>query len=127
MTKAEEIIERLNKSNAYAREGLKIRVQEGIDNSEIDYAEAIEIFKASRYFDIRDYVISESTVFDMFDNDVSEYMNRGRTVYFTEIIEWIDESEGEVVEACDAAGVDPYKEIYDYAVKHNVIGYNYDW
>lgn len=126
MINVNDIVQVFKKERSELREDLKKKVQKWIDNEEIDYYGALRIFEASHYFDIQDYVI-DGTVFDMFDEDVSEYMDRGRTVHFTEIIEWIDESEGEVVEACDAAGVDPYKEIYDYAVKHNVIGYNYDW
>lgn len=127
MINVNDIVQAFKKERTELREDLKKKVQEWIDNEELDYYGALQIFEASHYFDIRDYVISDGTVFDMFDEDVSEYMDRGRTVYFTEIIEWIDGSEGEVVEACDAAGVDPYKEIYDYAVEHDVIGYNYDW
>ena len=100
MTKSEEIIERLNKNNAYARESLKISVQEGIDKGEIDYAEAIEIFKASRYFDISPYII-EDGILSWYNNGIEE---KYRTIYFTEVVDWITDSEGEVTEECDAAG-----------------------
>ena len=127
MTKSEEIIERLNKSNAYARESLKICVQKGIDNEEITYAEAIDIFEASHYFDIKSFIIGEG-IFDAYDEYIADWVEKGRTIYFSTIISWLDENEGELTEAEDAAGnEDPYKQIYDYAVKHNVVGYEYDW
>ena len=122
--KVKEIVEGFEKAYAQMREELKEVVQECVDNGELDYADAIEIFKGSRLFNISPYIIEEG-VLSWYNNGIEE---KYRTIYFTEVVDWITDSEGEVTEECDAAGEeDPYKQLYDYAVKHNIIGYEFDW
>lgn len=127
MTKTEKMIVKFNKQYEELRENLKEEVQNLIDNGEITYTEAIQIFEASRYFTVQSYIIGKG-IFDAYDDYISDWGERGRTIYFSTIINWLDENAGELTEAEDAAGnEDPYKQIYDYAVKHNVVGYEYDW
>ena len=125
MTKSEKMIAKFNRQYEKLRENLKEEVQNLIDNEEITYAEAIDIFEASRYFNIRSFVINEG-IFDAYDDYIADWGERGRTIYFSTIISWLDDNEGELTEAA-AGNEDPYKQIYDYAVKHNVVGYEYDW
>jgi hypothetical protein len=85
----------------------------------------------SRLFDISPYILDHTgkdeacEIFEMYDDDL-EY--KYETIYFTDITDWIEWSEGKVQEALDAAGIsDPYKALYDYAMKTNYIGYIFDW
>ena len=41
------------------------------------------------------------------------------TIYFSEVIDWLRDKED--------ISENAYKEIYDYAIKNNVVGYIYDW
>ena len=113
------------------REAFKKAIQILIDEGKIDYAEALEAMQESRLFEVSSFVLDHTgedeacEIFEMYD-DSREY--KYETIYFTDITDWIEWSEGEVQEALDAAGIsDPYKALYDYAVKTNYIGYIFDW
>lgn len=113
------------------REAFKKAIQILVDEGEIDYAEALKAMQESRLFEISPYILDHTgkdeacEIFEMYDDDL-EY--KYETIYFTDITDWIEWSEGEVQEALDAAGVsDPYKALYDYAMKTNYIGYIFDW
>ena len=113
------------------REAFKKAIQILVDEGEIDYAEALKAMQESRLFEISPYILDHTgedeacEIFEMYDDDC-EY--KYETIYFTDITDWIEWSEGEVQEALDAAGIsDPYKALYDYAVKTNYIGYIFDW
>lgn len=118
MINVDKVITSLHNKNKKSRENIKKVVQKWIDNKEISYSDAIRIFEASGYFDIESYIINEG-IFDSFNEYISEYIHRMTTIYFSEVIDWLHDKE-DIYE-------DAYKEIYDYAIKNNVVGYIYDW
>lgn len=124
----EEILFKIRYTRLNMREDLKKRIKEYIDNEDMDYAEAVITMKESQLFDIAPFVLSHTdngSIFDIYDEHLEDKYS---TVYFTDIICWIEDQEGEVQEACDAAGEDdPYKQLYDYAMEHDTIGYVFDW
>ena len=118
MINVDKVITSLHNKNKKSRENIKKVVQKWIDNKEISYSDAIRIFEASGYFDIESYIINEG-IFDSFNEYISEYIHRMTTIYFSEVIDWLRDKED--------ISEDTYKEIYDYAIKNNVVGYIYDW
>ena len=118
MINVDKVITSLYNKNKKSRENIKKVVQKWIDNKEISYYDAIRIFEASGYFDIESYIINEG-IFDSFNEYISEYIHRMTTIYFSEVIDWLHDKED--------ISEDSYEEIYDYAIKNNVIGYIYDW
>lgn len=127
-----EIIKEVVSNKTSAREALKQRVQEEIDKNRINYADAISIFEASGLFDISGCIIHKGPwVIEYYDDYYSGFMERYKIVYFTDIIDWIYDDEGELQEAYDATGsnepYDPIKNLYEFAKESNLIGYNFDW
>ena len=118
MINVDKVITSLYNKNKKSRENIKKVVQKWIDNKEISYSDAIKIFETSGYFDIKPYIIHEG-IFDSFNEYISEYIHRMTTIYFSEVIDWLRDKED--------ISEDTYKEIYDYAIKNNVVGYIYDW
>lgn len=118
MINVDKVITSLHNKNKKSRENIKKVVQKWIDNKEISYSDAIRIFEASGYFDIESYIINEG-IFNSFNEYISEYIHRMTTIYFSEVIDWLRDKED--------ISEDTYKEIYDYAIKNNVVGYIYDW
>ena len=113
-----KVITSLRNKKIKSRENIKKIVQKWIDNKEISYSNAIKIFEASSYFDIESYIIDEG-IFDSFNEYISEYIHRMTTIYFSEIIDWLHTKKD--------ISKDVYKEIYDYAIRNNVVGYIYNW
>ena len=118
MINVNKVITSLRNKNKKSRENLKKVVQKWIDNKEISYSDAIRIFEASGYFDIESYIINKG-IFNSFNEYISEYIYRMTTIYFSEIIDWLRTEEN--------ISEDYYKEIYDYTIKNNIVGYIYDW
>ena len=85
--------------------------------------------KESRLFEVSPYILTSNEPIDILFEEYNEHCeDKYVTVYFTDIVDWIDWSEGEVQEALDAAGIgDPYKLLYDYVMETNYIGYVFDW
>lgn len=109
------------------RENLKKDVQQLINEGKISYEQAINIFEDSKLFEIKSFIICEG-IFDVYTDDISGYVNRCETIYFSQVIDWINDSEGEVLEAYNAiSDKDPYKEIYDTVIDDNIVGFKYDW
>lgn len=109
------------------RENLKKDVQQLINEGKISYEQAINIFEDSKLFEIKSFIICEG-IFDVYTDDISGYINRCETIYFSQVIDWINDSEGEVLEAYNAiSDKDPYKEIYDTVIDDNIVGFKYDW
>ena len=132
MTKAEKLIADLMEDRERKREECKVAVQEMLDNKEISYCDALNIFKESRLFDIYPFILSDhkDTPIDILLDEYDEgYEDRYATIYFTDISDLVEWQEGEIQEALDAADItdDPNKILYDYAVKTNYIGYTFDW
>ena len=131
VTTIDRLLANIRKEREANREAFKKDIQTLVNEGKIDYAEALGAMLESRLFDISPYILDHTgkdeacEIFEMYDDDL-EY--KYETIYFTDITDWIEWSEGEVQEALDAAGVsDPYKALYDYAMKTNYIGYIFDW
>ena len=133
MTKTEKLIADIREDRGRKREECKKAVQEMLDNKEISYCDALNIFEESRLFDISPYILSRNdsnNPIDLLLNEYDETLEyKYQTVTFTNISNWIEWSEGEVEEALDAAGItdNPHKILYDYAVATDYIGYTFDW
>ena len=131
VTMIDRLLANIRKEREANREAFKKDIQALINEEKIDYAEALGAMQESRLFEISPYILEHKSedeaceIFEMYDDDL-EY--KYETIYFTDITDWIEWSEGEVQEALDAAGIsDPYKALYDYAMKTNYIGYIFDW
>ena len=131
VTMIDRLLANIRKEREANRKAFKKDIQTLVNEGKIDYAEALGAMQESRLFEISPYVLERTSkdeaceIFEMYD-DSREY--KYETIYFTEITDWIEWSEGEVQEALDAAGIsDPYKALYDYAMKTNYIGYIFDW
>jgi len=131
VTTIDRLLANIRKEREANREAFKKDIQALINEEKIDYVEALGAMRESRLFEISPYILDHTgkdeacEIFEMYDDD-REY--KYETIYFTDITDWIEWSEGEVQEALDAAGIsDPYKALYDYAVKTNYIGYIFDW
>jgi hypothetical protein len=131
VTTIDRLLANIRKEREANREAFKKDIQALINEEKIDYAEALGAMQESRLFEISPYILDHTgkdeacEIFEMYDDDL-EY--KYETIYFTDITDWIEWSEGEVQEALDAAGIsDPYKALYDYAMKTNYIGYIFDW
>lgn len=125
--RTEEILKVIATTRKDMREELKKYIKECVDDGQMNHIEALSIMKESLLFNIEPYVLEykESSVFSMYNDNYDEKYS---TVYFTDIVYWIDMQEGEVQEACDEAGEkDPYEQLYDYAMEHDTIGYVFDW
>jgi hypothetical protein len=127
----DRLLANIRKEREANREAFKKDIQALVNEEKIDYAEALGAMLESRLFDISPYILDHTgkdeacEIFEMYDDDL-EY--KYETIYFTDITDWIEWSEGEVQEALDAAGIsDPYKALYDYTMKTNYIGYIFDW
>lgn len=112
------------------RENLKKDVQQLIDEGKINYEQAINIFENSKLFEIKSFIIREG-IFDVYTDDISGYVNRCETIYFSQVIDWIDDNyEDYVTKICEEKGVtkeDFQKEIYDTIINDNIVGFKYDW
>ena len=131
VTTIDRLLANIRKEREANREAFKKDIQALVNEGKIDYAEALGAMQESRLFEISPYILDHTgkdeacEIFEMYDDD-REY--KYETIYFTDITDWIEWSEGEVQEALDAAGIsDPYKALYDYAMKTNYIGYIFDW
>ena len=130
-TMIDQLLANICKEREANREAFKKDIQTLVNEGKLDYAEALGAMRESRLFEISPYILEHRSedeaceIFEMYDDDL-EY--KYETIYFTDITDWIEWSEGEVQEALDAAGIsDPYKALYDYAMKTNYIGYIFDW
>lgn len=114
------------------REDLKKDVQKLIDEKEINYEQAIEIFEHSDLFGIEDFIICEG-IFDVYTDYASDrlWFNRHEIIHFSHISDWInDDYKGYITEICEEKGVtkeDLQKEIYDTIISDNIVGFIYDW
>ena len=131
VTMIDRLLANIRKEREANREAFKKDIQALINEGKIDYAEALGAMQESRLFEISPFILEHRSedeaceIFEMYD-DNCEY--KYKNIYFTDIVNWIGWSEGEVQEALDAAGIsDPYKALYDYAIKTNYIGYIFDW
>lgn len=131
VTMIDRLLANIRKEREANRKAFKKDIQALVNEGKIDYVEALGAMQESRLFEISPYVLEHAggdeacKIFEMYD-DYREY--KYETIYFTDIIDWIEWSEGEVQEALDAAGIsDSYKALYDYAMKTNYIGYIFDW
>ena len=130
--KAAELIAEMSRIRIEKREEFKEAIQDLVDKEELDYAEAIQVMKESRLFEVSPYILGYADgdrpidiLLNEYDKDIE---GKYQTIWFTDITDWIDWSEGEVQEALDAAGIeDPYKLLYDYVMETNYIGYKFDW
>ena len=131
VTMIDRLLANIRKEREANREAFKKDIQALVNEEKLDYAEALGAMQESRLFEISPYILEHRSedeaceIFEMYDENC-EY--KYETIYFTDITDWIEWSEGEVQEALDAAGIsDPYKALYDYAMKTNYIGYIFDW
>ena len=131
VTMIDRLLANIRKEREADRRAFKKDIQTLVNEGKIDYAEALGAMQESHLFEISPYILEHKSedeaceIFEMYDDDL-EY--KYETIYFTDITDWIEWSEGEVQEALDAAGIsDPYKALYDYAMKTNYIGYIFDW
>lgn len=127
--KAAELIAEMSRIRIEKREEFKETIQDLVDKRELDYAEAIQVMKESRLFEISPYILTSNEPINILFEEYNEHCeDKYVTVYFTDIVDWIDWSEGEIQEALDAAGIgDSYKLLYDYVMETNYIGYVFDW
>jgi len=128
-TTIDQLIADILKERRAKREEFKKAIQTLVDENKLSYADALRAMQVSCLFEVSSYILERTgeagEIFEMYNED-REY--KYETTYFTEIVDWIEWSEGEVQEALDAAGIsDPYKALYDYAMKTNYIGYIFDW
>ena len=131
VTMIDRLLANIRKEREANRKAFKKDIQTLVNEGKIDYVEALGAMQESHLFEISPYILDHTgkdeacEIFEMYDDDL-EY--KYETIYFTDITDWIEWSEGEVQEALDAAGIsDPYKALYDYAMKTNYIGYIFDW
>ena len=133
MTRFEQLSAEVKLNKMSARDELKKQVQEELDKQEIDYADAITIFNESGLFEINRSIPNHAPwIVEYFnDNGAPGWFHSYETVSFVTIVEWINGDEGELREAYDAIGsnksYDPIKDIYEYIIKSNKIGYILDW
>ena len=127
----DRLLANIRKERKANRKAFKKDIQTLVNEGKIDYVEALGAMLESHLFEISPYILERASedeackIFEMYD-DNCEY--KYETIYFTDITDWIEWSEGEVQEALDAVGIsDPYKALYDYAMKTNYIGYIFDW
>lgn len=127
----DRLLANIRKEREANREAFKKDIQTLVNEGKLDYEEALGAMQESRLFEISPYILDRTgkdeacEIFEMYDENC-EY--KYETIYFTDVTDWIAWSEGEVQEALDAAGIsDPYKALYDYAMKTNYIGYIFDW
>lgn len=122
-----QIIEELNDKRIQLREDLKEKVQKWIDSGELDYYDAICIFEASKYFETSSYILNDG-ILEQYNEDISDYGVRYRTIYFSDVLEWITDNEEGIQEAYNSAGGgDPFEELYKYAIDNDTVSYIYDW
>jgi hypothetical protein len=133
MTKTEELIANLREDRERKREECKKAVEEMLDNKEISYCDALNIFEESRLFEISPFIIAKydgERPIDLLLNEYDESLEyKYQVINFTDVSDWIEWQEGEIEEALDAADItdSPHKILYDYAVESNYIGYTFDW
>ena len=122
-----QIIEELNDKRVQLREDLKEKVQKWIDSGELDYYNAIRIFEASKYFETSSYILDDG-ILEQYNEDISDYGVRYRTIYFSDVLEWITDNEEGIQEAYNSAGGgDIFEELYKYAIDNDTVSYIYDW
>ena len=133
MTKAEKLIADLREDRERKREECKKAVQEMLDNKEISYCDALNIFEESRLFEVSSFIIAKydgERPIDLLLNEYDESLEyKYQVIMFSDVSDWVEWQEGEIQEALDAADItdDPDKILYDYAVETNYIGYTFDW
>lgn len=133
MTKAEKLLADIREERKRKREECKKSVQEMIDNEEITYLDALNIFEESRLFEVSSFIIAKydgKRPIDILLNEYDEGQEyKYQVIMFSDITDWIEWNEGEISEALNSAGIvdDPYKILYDYSVETNLIGYTFDW
>ena len=134
MINIEEFLESYKKRLSNLREDLKKEVQRLIDEKKINYEQAIRILENSKLFEIEDFIISDG-IFDVYTDYVSDFMyvNRGETIYFSRISDWINDNEEKekyvkkAYKDKDINREDLQKEIYDTIVDNNIVGFRFDW
>lgn len=134
MINIEEFLESYKKRLSNLREDLKKEVQRLIDEKKINYEQAIRILENSKLFEIENFIISDG-IFDVYTDYVSDFMyvNRGETIYFSRISDWINDNEEKekyVKKAYKDKNInreDLQKEIYDTIVDNNIVGFKFDW
>ena len=133
MTKTEKLVADIREDRERKREECKKAVQEMLDNKEISYCDALNIFEESRLFEVSPFIIAKydgKEPIDLLLNEYDESLEyKYQVIMFSDVSDWIEWQEGEIEEALDAAGItdNPHKILYDYAVKTNYIGYTFDW
>ena len=134
MIDIEEFLESYKKRLSNLREDLKKEVQRLIDEKKINYEQAIRILENSKLFEIENFIISDG-IFDVYTDYVSDFMyvNRGETIYFSRISDWINDNEEKekyvkkAYKDKDINREDLQKEIYDTIVDNNIVGFKFDW
>lgn len=127
MINYKQIIEELNDKRIQLRKDLKEKVQKWIDSGELDYYDAIRIFESSKYFETSSYILDDG-ILEQYNEDISDYGVRYRTIYFSDVLEWITDNEEGIQEAYNSTGGgDPFEELYKYAVDNDTVSYIYDW
>jgi hypothetical protein len=127
-----DILEPYKERLSNLREDLKKEVQQLIDEKEINYEQAIEIFENSKLFEIETFIIDDG-IFGVYCDYISErlWCDRHETIYFSHISDWINEDyKGCVTEIYkdeDITKEDLQKEIYDTIINDNIVGFIYDW
>lgn len=123
----DQLLANIRKEREANRKAFKNDIQTLINEEKIDYIEALRAMQESRLFDIYSFILDPTNeeeickIFEMY-NASCEY--RYETVYFTDITDWIGWNEKDLN---DAGIIDPYKVVYNYAIKTNYIGYIFDW
>lgn len=123
----DQLLANIRKEREANRKAFKKDIQTLINEEKIDYIEALRAIQESRLFDIYSCILNPTNeedickIFEMY-NDSCDY--RYETVYFTNIADWIEWNEKDLN---DAGIIDPYKVVYNYAIKTNYIGYIFDW
>lgn len=122
-----QIIEELNNKRIQLREDLKEKVQKWIDSGELDYYDAIRIFESSKYFETSSYILNDG-ILEQYNEDIAGYGERYRTIYFSDVLEWVADNEEGIQESYNSTGGgDIFEELYKYAVDNDTVSYIYDW
>ena len=111
-TRTEEILKVIATTRKDMREELKKYIKECVDDGQMNHIEALDIMKESLLFNIEPYVLEykESSVFSMYNDNYDEKYS---TVYFTDIVYWIDMQEGEVQDNAPGGDINALEVVYD--------------
>lgn len=127
MINHKQVIKELKDKRTQLREDLKEKVQKWIDAGELDYYNAIRIFEASKYFETSCYILNDG-ILEQYNENIAGYGERYRTIYFSDVLEWVADNEEGIQEAYNSAGGgDIFEELYKYAVDNDTVSYIYDW